>query len=112
LRYIIYDEQKNRQKWQKFFQRRAVWKRGIFIVINNFSKKSCIPCLDRNINLAFSNKSRSFAPLRTTPIYVPCREGAKLQAKKAIGFFSTMPGRLALVHPQSLNGLLSGSEGF
>jgi len=59
-----------------------------------------------------SNKSWSFAPLWTTPIYVPCREGAKLQAKKVAGFFCTMPGRLEFVHLHALNGLLSGSEGF
>jgi hypothetical protein len=52
-----------------------------------------------------SNKSWSFAPLGTTPIYVPCREGAKLQAKKAVGFFSTALGRLGFVQLQPLNGL-------
>jgi len=77
------------------------------MAINKFSKKCCTPRFDRGVNFAFSNKSRSFAPLRTTPIYVPYREGAKLQAKKAAGFFCTMPGRLEFVHLHALNGVHS-----
>jgi len=42
----------------------------------------------------------------------PVGEGAKLQAKKAVGFFSTMPGRLELVQLHALNGVQLRSEGF
>jgi len=81
------------------------------MAIKYFSKKCSIPRFARSAD-GTSNKSWSFAPLGTTPIYVPCREGAKLQAKKAVGFFSTAFGRFDLVQLHALNGVLSESEGF
>jgi len=81
-------------------------------VINYFSKKCCIFYFDLIAERHFPKKGWSFAPLRTTPIYVICREGAKLQAKKAAGFFSTALGRLEFVHPHALGGGAVLSEGF
>jgi hypothetical protein len=66
-------------------------------VINNFSKKCNIPRYDRSSIKAGVLRQSDINKALYLLLY-----GAKLQAKKAVGFFSTALGRLEFVHLHAL----------
>ncbi|WP_461256373.1 hypothetical protein [Treponema sp. R80B11-R83G3] len=77
------------------------------MAINNISKKCHIPRFDRGATKSGVLRQSDINKALSLLLY-----GAKLQAKKAYGFFSTAPGRLGFVQLHALSGVLSASEGF